>query len=147
MLNGLWFRVSMQTISNCPFNTAINVRIQYHNTNGYPPKVKSWIHTPFNVKSWIRHCIMNTFKEQYSNIYICLLWRWHPSPPCVLRTALFWHCVLQTAIFLPRVLRTVLQQKTTILAVSIYIKKLKLQYVVCTCTLILENISFDVFAC
>jgi len=32
-------------------------------------------------------------------------------PPCVLRTALFWHCVLRTAIFWPRVLRTVLQQK------------------------------------
>jgi len=30
-----------------------------------------------------------------------------PLPPCVLRTALFWHCVLRTAIFWPRVLRTV----------------------------------------
>jgi len=29
------------------------------------------------------------------------------TPPCVLRTALFWHCVLRTAIFWPRVLRTV----------------------------------------
>ena len=40
-------------------------------------------------------------------------------------------------------------KKTTILGVSIYIKKLKLQYVVCTCTVILKNISFDValFAC
>jgi len=35
----------------------------------------------------------------------------------------------------------------TILAVSIYIKKIKLQYIVCTCTLILENTRFDVFAC
>ena len=35
-----------------------------------------------------------------------------------------------------------LTTKTTILGVSIYIKKLKLQYVVCTCTVILENISF-----
>ena len=70
-----------------------------------------------------------------------------PSPPCVLRIALFWHCVLRTAIFWPHVLRTVLQQKKHILAVSIYIKKIKLQYGVCTCTLILENISFDVFVC
>ena len=38
-------------------------------------------------------------------------------------------------------------KKTTIFGVSIYIKKLKLQYGVCTCTVILENISFDVFAC
>jgi len=30
-------------------------------------------------------------------------WGWHPPPPCVLRTALFWHCVLRTVIFLPRV--------------------------------------------
>jgi len=29
------------------------------------------------------------------------------SPPCVLRTALFWPCVLRTTIFWPRVLRTV----------------------------------------
>jgi len=35
-----------------------------------------------------------------------------------------------------------LTTKTTILGVYIYIKKLKLQYVVCTCTVILENISF-----
>jgi len=34
-----------------------------------------------------------------------------PLPPCVLRTALFWHCVLRTTIFFPRVLCTVLQQK------------------------------------
>ena len=40
-----------------------------------------------------------------------------------------------------------LTTKTTNLGVSIYIKKLKLQYVVCTCTVILENISFDVFGC
>jgi len=70
-----------------------------------------------------------------------------PLSPCVLRTALFWHCVLRTAIFWPHVLRTVLKQKTTIWAVSIYIKKIKLQYryILCTCTLILENTRFDVF--
>ena len=37
--------------------------------------------------------------------------------------------------------------KITILGVSIFIKKIKLQYVACTCTVILDNISFDVFAC
>ena len=30
-----------------------------------------------------------------------------PPPPCVLRSALFWHCVLRTAIIWPRLLRTV----------------------------------------
>jgi len=36
---------------------------------------------------------------------------WHPLPPCVLRTALFWSCVLHTAIFWHRILRTVYQEK------------------------------------
>jgi len=67
-----------------------------------------------------------------------------PLPPCVLRTAYFWPCVLRTAIFWPRLLRTVYQQKTTILGVSIYIKKIKLKYVACTCTIILESISFSI---
>ena len=67
-------------------------------------------------------------------------WGWHPPPS--LRTAYRSILALRTAYrhFWPRVLRTV--TKTTILGVSIYIKKLKLQYGVCTCTVILKNISF-----
>ena len=38
-------------------------------------------------------------------------------------------------------------KKTTILGVSIYTKKIKLQYAACTCTIILKNNIFDVFAC
>ena len=39
--------------------------------------------------------------------YQLVLWGWHPLPPCVLRTALFWPCVLRTALFWHCVLRTV----------------------------------------
>ena len=38
-------------------------------------------------------------------------------------------------------------KKTTLLGVSIYTKKIILQYAACTCTIILKNIIFDVFAC
>jgi len=67
---------------------------------------------------------------------------WHPPPP--LRTAYRSILALRTAYRHFLALRTAyrLTSKTTILGVSIYIKKLKLQYVVYTCTVILENISF-----
>ena len=67
-------------------------------------------------------------------------WGWHPHPP--LRTALCSILALHTAYrhFLASRTAYCLTTKTTILAVSIYMKKLKLQYVVCTCTVNLENI-------
>jgi len=72
---------------------------------------------------------------------------WHPPPP--LRTAYRSILALRTAYrhFLASRTAYRFTTKTTILAISIYIKKIQLQYSVCTCTLILENISFDVFAC
>jgi len=70
-----------------------------------------------------------------------------PLPP--LRTAYRSILALRTAYrhFLASRTAYRLTTKTTILGVSIYIKKLKLQYVVCICTVILETISFVVFAC
>ena len=49
-----------------------------------------------------------------------------PLPPCVLRTALFWHCVLRTAIFGLAYCVPFNTKKTTILGVSINIKKVKI---------------------
>jgi len=39
------------------------------------------------------------------------------------------------------------KKNTTIFGVSIYIKWIKGRNVACTCIIILENVSFDVFAC
>ena len=66
------------------------------------------------------------------------------TPPSHLRTAYCFILRLRTAYRLILVSRSAyrLTTKTTVLGVSIYIKKLKLQYVVCTCSVILENISF-----
>ena len=69
-----------------------------------------------------------------------------PSP---LRTAYRLILALRTAHrnFLASRTAYRLTTKTTILGVSICTKKLKYQYVVCVFIVILENISFDVFAC
>ena len=87
-----------------------------------------------------------------------LLYRWLRSrtytifegdTPSPLRTAYRSILALRTAYHHFLASRTAYRftTKTTVFAVSVYIKKIKLQYVVCTCTVIIENISFDVFAC
>ena len=67
---------------------------------------------------------------------------WHPLAYCILH--LFWPCILHSAFFLAS--RTA-YRLTTIVGVSICIKKLKWRNIACTCTIILANVSFDVFAC
>jgi len=65
------------------------------------------------------------------------------TSPCVMCAALFRPCVLCTAMFWPRVLRTVLKQNNHF-GNFIYIKKIKWQYVACTCTIILPHVIFGV---
>jgi len=80
---------------------------------------------------------------------LLLLWYTHTllsvrvTHPRVLRTALFWPCVLRTAILWPRVLRTVKQLKNHFWRFHLH----KQKYAACDCTIILENVSFDVFVC
>jgi len=69
--------------------------------------------------------------------------------PCPFRTAKRFIVALRTAYrhYIASLTAYRLTTKTTILSVSFYIKKLKLQYAVCTCTVILENISFLFVRC
>ena len=69
----------------------------------------------------------------------------YTSPPCVLRTALVWPCVLRTAMFSVSRNAYRLTTKQPFFGVSIKIKKIKWQSGVCTCRIILANVSFVVF--
>ena len=55
--------------------------------------------SPLHYSALLRYVRMGCNGSKY--------WGWHPPPPCVLRTALFWPCVLRTALFWHCVLRTV----------------------------------------
>ena len=72
-----------------------------------------------------------------------LPWGWHPLAYCVPPYFGLAYCVSQCfglAYCVP------FNNKTTIFGNFIYIEKIKWQYAACTCTIILENVKFGVFA-
>ena len=71
-------------------------------------------------------------------------WGWRPLAYCVLPFFCLVYCVppcFDLAYCVP------CNNKTTIFGNFIYIKKIKWQYVACTCTIILANVNFGAFAC
>jgi len=120
----------------------VNLRIRAH--NALPPGIfvltrKSKTEAVLQRRSMLKLGVICKYMKRYGKC-----WGWHPLPLayCVALYFGIAYCVpplFCLAYCVP------FNNKTTILSVSFYIKKLKLQYAVWTCTVILETWVFICF--
>jgi len=85
-------------------------------------------------------------KPDKDNTCTTIHWGWHPLAYCVPPYFGLAYCV-SPCFGLAYCVPFNNNNKTTIFGNFIYIQKIKWQYVACTCTIILANVKFGVFAC
>jgi len=139
-------------LSSFNINTNIHMKGEYKAVPSLYKRGKAFIFCKMNVLNkkllffWLLSQytwseILNKDNYMYHNPFP---WGWHPLAYCLPPYFCLVYCVppcFGLAHCVP------FNNKTTIFGNFIYIKKIKWQYVACTCTIILANVKFGVFAC